>query len=32
LDRSFKQDLSDQDLEPLRTYFEANISPQAAAP
>ncbi len=32
LDRSFKQDLSDQDLEPIRTYFEANISPQAAAP
>ncbi|HIN35520.1 MAG TPA: YlxR family protein [Dehalococcoidia bacterium] len=32
LDRSFKQDLSDQDLKPIKTYFEANISPQAAAP
>jgi len=32
LDRSFKQDLSDQDLEPIRTYFEATISPQVAAP
>jgi len=32
LDRSFKQDLSDQDLEPIRTYFEANISPQALEP
>ena len=32
LERSFKQDLSNQDLEPVRAYYEANIAPPATAP
>ena len=31
LERSFKRDLSTQDLEQVRTYYEANIAPQATA-
>ena len=31
LARSFKTDLSTQDLEPVRTYYEANIAPQTTA-
>ncbi len=31
LERSFKKDLSALDLEPVRTYYEANIAPQATA-
>jgi predicted RNA-binding protein YlxR (DUF448 family) len=30
LERSFKKDLSVKDLEPVRTYYEANIAPQTA--
>ncbi len=32
LERSFKHDLSTRDLEPVRTYYEANIAPPATAP
>ena len=32
LERSFKQDLSNQDLDPVRAYYEANIAPPATAP
>jgi len=32
LDRSFKKDLSSQDLESVRTYYETNIAPQTTAP
>ena len=32
LDRSFKKDLSAQDLESVRTYYETNIAPQTTAP
>ena len=32
LERSFKKDLSSLELEPVRTYYEANIAPQNTAP
>ncbi len=32
LGRSLGQDLSSQDLELVRTYYEENIAPQATAP
>ena len=32
LGRSLGEDLSSQDLEPVRTYYEENIAPQATAP
>ena len=32
LGRSFKADLTPADLEPVRTYFEETIAPQATAP
>jgi hypothetical protein len=31
LQRSFKQDLSTKDLEPVRTYYEENLASQATA-
>jgi len=32
LERSFKQSLSDQDLEPVRTHYLENFAPQAPEP
>ncbi len=32
LERSFKQSLSAQDLEPVRTHYQENLAPQEAEP